>query len=390
MRAFIYAEDLCVCGHGVRKEMVRAKDKTMSRRGTTLVELTVAIAIMVAVFAAIVPLFAGVRNSADAQWANLEMVQNARVLNEQLCRCLAGARRIVDVSSSGSDEGYIQFEAADGAIYRCDLGAGGYIEFGPVGDLSEFVGPVEFLRFVCYDGNDLGSPARTTGGIRLVTWEAGLQSLGALARDKTVRGACYLRVAARAVGDEESSATYDFTTSRPGVDCFAFADQGKTQVPKESGVPAVLLETDQYDRMGADDAWSYVLEVSDESQCARFRATFQIDQDAKDVVSLVAAWSGKGVNAHSSRVNGATLYLWNWDSARYELIQVSPDTDAEITLTGSGSGSPTAYVGGAGGRTVVLLVVSNDKKTGQKPNALFTDYVKVEVVASPEGGALVP
>jgi len=296
----------------------------------------------------------------------------------------------VDVSSSGSDEGYIQFEAADGAIYRCDLGAGGYIEFGPVGDLSEFVGPVEFLRFVCYDGNDLGSPARTTGGIRLVSWEAGLQSLGALARDKTVRGACYLRVAARAVGDEENSATYDFTTSRPGVDCFAFADQGETQVPDESGVPSTSLEMDSYVLLGADDAQSHVLEVSGESQYARLRTTVQIDQAPEDLAGLTVAWTGRGVNAHPACVDGATLYLWDYANSCYERVQASPSTDAEITLTGSGRGAPATYMGGVGGRTVVLLVVSNDEKTGQESNTLLTDYVKVEVVASPEGGALVP
>ncbi|MEN6425641.1 MAG: type II secretion system protein [Phycisphaerales bacterium] len=369
--------------------MVSVKDKTIGQRGTTIVELTVAVAIIATVFAAIMPLFAGVRNSADAQWANLEMAQNARVLNEQLGRCLAGAGRITAVSSSASSDGYIQFEAADGAIYRCELEAGGYVEFGPVGDLSELVGPVESLRFVCYDGNDLSSPAQTPDGIRLVTWEAGLQSAGALTRDKTVRGACYLRVAAHSESVEDGPVTYDFATGQPGVDCFAFADQSETQVPEESGVPVALLTTDQYDPMGADDAQSHALEVSDESQYAQLRMTFQIDQDPEDVASLVATWSGKGVNAHSTCADGVSLYIWNCDSSRYELIQASPDTDAEITLTGSGSGAPAAYVGGAGG-IVVLLVVSNDEKVGQESNTLFTDYVKVDVVTSPEGGAVVP
>lgn len=192
-----------VYGYGVRKEkMVRAKDRTMGRRGTTIVELTVAVAIVATVFAAILPLFAGVRNNADVQWANLEMVQNARVLNDQLGRCLAGAGRIVAV-----DDGSIEFEVADGAIYRCELGTDGYIGFGPVGDLHELVGPVEFLRFVCYDAKDPGRPVQTPEEVRLVTWEAGLRSGGTLARDRIVRGACYLRVASHAeiAGEQESN-----------------------------------------------------------------------------------------------------------------------------------------------------------------------------------------
>ena len=169
-------------------------EKMAGPRGTTLVELTVAVAVIATVFAAVMPLFAGVRNSADASWANLEMIQNARVLNEQLGRCLAGAVRVIEVSTPTNDDGSIQFEAANGTAYRCALGAGGRIEFGPVGDTAELVGPVESLRFICYDANDLSRPARTPDGIRLVTWEARLHSMGSLARDRIVRGAACLRV----------------------------------------------------------------------------------------------------------------------------------------------------------------------------------------------------
>jgi hypothetical protein len=174
--------------------MPGAKDKTTNRRGTTIVELTVAVAIIATVFAAIMPLFAGVRNSAESRWAHLEMVQNARVLNEQLCRHLAAARRVTAAGADTSNDGYIQFEAADGVSYRCALGAAGDVEFGPVGDLSELVGPVDYLRFVCYDGSDLDHPAPTLDGVRLVTWEAGLRSTGPRTRDKIIRGACCLRV----------------------------------------------------------------------------------------------------------------------------------------------------------------------------------------------------
>lgn len=390
MDALVCAENSRVRCHGVRREMVRVKDKTADRRGTTVVELTVAVAIMATVFAAIMPLFAGIRNSADTQWANLEMVQDARVLNEQLSRDLAGARRVVAVSSSSSNDGYIEFEAADGGIYRCGLGANGRVECGPVGDPSELVGPVDSLRFVCYDGNDLSNSTQTPEAIRLVTWEAGLRSTGSLAHDKTVLGACYLRVAASAGSEEEGTETYDFTTGQPGVNCFAFADQGESQVPDEPGIPAQAIEGDQYNSLAADDQQSHVLAVSDESQYAQLRVTFQIEQDPRDLLGLIVTWSGSGVNADSSRTDGATVFLWNHDSSRYEQIQASPNTDLEITLAGSGSAVPNAYVGGAGDRTVTLLVVSNDKKTVQQPDTLFTNYVKVDVVVSPRSVAVVP
>jgi hypothetical protein len=174
--------------------------------GTTLVELTVATAIMATIFAATMPLFVGIRNSADTRWTNLEMLQNARVLNEHLGRYLAQATRIVAVSGSADGAGYIECEMEDGVVYRCAMGARGYIEFGPVGDrngppgfardgrrLSILAGPVEYLRFACYDDRDFHCPLETPAGVRFVTWEAQLKSTDHPALGKVVTGACCLR-----------------------------------------------------------------------------------------------------------------------------------------------------------------------------------------------------
>jgi type II secretory pathway pseudopilin PulG len=158
------------------------------------VELTVATAIMAVIFTAVMPLFVGIRNSTDARWASLELVQNARVLNEQLCRSLTQARRVVAVSASTEDRGSIEFEAPDGTVYQCAVGTRGYVEFGPVGASHELAGPVEYLRFACYGAADFDTPVRTPDEVRLVTWEAGLRSAGQLTRSKSVTGACCLRV----------------------------------------------------------------------------------------------------------------------------------------------------------------------------------------------------
>jgi hypothetical protein len=183
----------------------------MRQHGTTLVELTIAVAIMATVFTAVLPLFAGIRNSTEARWAGLEMVQNARVLNEYLCRHLAEARRVADVSGATDDRGYIVFETATGSLCRCCLGEGGDIEFGPAdgrqgredsgpagSPAGILAGPADYLRFVCYDGNDLAHPSTTAGRIRLVTWEAGWRSSSRLTRGRAVSGSCYFRVDTRA------------------------------------------------------------------------------------------------------------------------------------------------------------------------------------------------
>ncbi len=181
--------------------------RRIRQQGTTLVELTIAMAITATVFTAVLPLFAGIRNSTEARWAGLEMVQNARVLNEYLCRHLAEARRVARVSGATDRRGFIEFETAAGTLCSCSLGDGGNIEFGPAGRGQErensertrppagmLTGPAEYLCFTCYDGEDLAHSTTTPGRIRLVTWEVAWRSSSRLTRGRTVSGSCYLRI----------------------------------------------------------------------------------------------------------------------------------------------------------------------------------------------------
>ncbi len=357
------------------------------QRGTTVVELAVAMAILVVVFSAIMPVFATIRNHADAAGANSEMVQNARVLNEQLCRCLAQARRIRAMSANTETVGYIEFETNDGALQRCQLGSSGYVEFGPSGDLCDLAGPAECLTFVCYDGNDPAIQTDVPEHVRLVAWEARLKSAGTLTRDKTIRGTCYLRVNGN-VNTEEVPVTYDLRTGRQGVDSFAFAGEGGTQAPTAPDTPSNALSPGQYDAIEVQDGTFHEINVSTAADYAQIRLVFQIEQSRSEVSRITATWTGKGVNGQPGRMNGASLYVWNYASAGYELLQTSPDTDGEITVTGSCNDMPARYIGGPEGKRVVLLVASNDTKASQTANTLFTDYVRLDIAARPTTGLL--
>jgi hypothetical protein len=222
----------------------------MRQHGTTLVELTIAVAIMTTVFAAVLPLFGGIRNSTEARWAALEMVQNARVLNEFLCRHLAEARRVVDVSARADDRGYIEFETSAGSVCRCGVADRGDIEFGPAdarrghkgseatpSPAGTLAGPVEYLRFTCYDGNDLIHPVTTAGRVRLVTWEAGWRSTSRLTHGRTVSGSCYLRVDAPG-GDPRPSLISDGAGRSPERMTPLFSESPGPCVPGGQGKPA--------------------------------------------------------------------------------------------------------------------------------------------------------
>lgn len=344
--------------------------------------------ILAVVFAAIMPVFSAVRNHSETAGADSEMVQNARVLNEQLYRQLAQAKRITAVSGSTDVDGYVEFEDADETTQRCQRASSGYVEFGAVGDLSDLAGPVEYLKFTCYDGNDPTTQTVVPDHIRLVTWEARLDSAGALAGDKTIRGACYLRVGSSS-GPAQTDSLYDFATGRQGVDCFAYAGEGSPAKPSALGTPSNLLTPAEYDAIEAQDDNLYRYDVSTSSNYARMRFVFTIREDESAVTQITATWRGKGVNSHPPRTDGASLYAWNYNSGSYKLLQASASTEALITLTGSKTSTADRFIGGSGNHTVVLLVASNDyKKNGTQDNKLYTDYVRLDVRTSGSGGVL--
>jgi type II secretory pathway pseudopilin PulG len=126
----------------------------------TLLETIIAMAIMVIIFAAILPQFNNISKSWAAKQANAEVLQNARVLTDHLRRNLSTAVRITSVSDSTETDGYIEFEDNDGVTFRYELPPtpSSYVKFGPVGSLSDLAGPVSQLQFICYDDNDLDTP----------------------------------------------------------------------------------------------------------------------------------------------------------------------------------------------------------------------------------------
>ena len=357
--------------------------------GMTVVELVVAMALMVVVMGAVLPLLAGIRNGSDTQRAQSEMIQNSRVLNEHLLRHLGQATRVVQVSAASETDGYIEFEDANAVTNRYGVGTGDYVQFGPAGDPSDLAGPVSSLRFVCYDANDLAFPTAEPAAIRLVTWEAILRSTGRLARDRTVTGACYLRANGNVLR-ESVTTTYDFPTRQQGVEVVGFADQGKPQVPDDPDTPSAELSAGEYDALELEDSDSHTVSVTSNSEYAQARFVFVIDEDEADVAQIAATWNGQCINAHNARLDGASLYMWNYGTASYELLAASPPTELEITLTGSRTSALVNYIGGVGDDTILVLAVSNDKKTDPEACQLFTNYVKIDVAVLVEAGPLTP
>jgi type II secretory pathway pseudopilin PulG len=168
-------------------------NKTRLSAALTLVEMVIAMAIMAIIFAAILPQFRVIQNSWDSQTGAAETLQNGRVLIDHLNHHLSKAVRISAVSSPSETNGYIEFESNDANNLRYDISAGNYVEFGPIGSLSDLAGPVSKLQFTCYNATDLSTPITDVNSIRSVKVETTLTNTARLDQDMTFSTQAYIR-----------------------------------------------------------------------------------------------------------------------------------------------------------------------------------------------------
>jgi type II secretory pathway pseudopilin PulG len=196
----------------------------------TLVEILVAMAIVVIVFAAIVPQIRAIQNSWGSKRKTVEAIQNGRVLMDHITFNLMQANRVIAVSDSTEINGYVEFEDNDGNTMRYEIGAGSLVQFGPVGSLSELAGPVSQLQFACYDACDLDTPITDVNQIRSVKVLSTFTNSAALGRDQSFTAQAYLRTNALGAGAGET------VMEEPGAE-FEF-DIGNGQNPVLSRIDA--------------------------------------------------------------------------------------------------------------------------------------------------------
>ena len=144
-------------------------------RGTTLIELVLAVAILTVVFAAVVPLFTYVRQSTAVQAGNTEAIQSGRVLMSHLHQHLSTAVSIAAISAAESTLGYIEFVDNDANTLRYEV-SNGSVYYGPSGDLSLLAGPVSQFQLAGYALDDLETATTDVNTIRLITVEATLDN----------------------------------------------------------------------------------------------------------------------------------------------------------------------------------------------------------------------
>jgi prepilin-type N-terminal cleavage/methylation domain-containing protein len=169
------------------------KNKSWFSQAMTMVEILIALAIMAIIFAAVLPQFRIIQNSWESKVGASETLQNGRILIVHLNRNLSKAARITAVSDSSDTNGYIEFIDNDANNVRYDISASNYVEFGPVGNLSDLAGPVSKLQFTCYGAVDLSTPITDVNSIRCVKVEMTLTNPAKFDQDMTFSTQAYIR-----------------------------------------------------------------------------------------------------------------------------------------------------------------------------------------------------
>ena len=175
------------------------------RKGVTLLEMVMAMAIISVVFASILPIFRNVQAGWDVKQGASEAVQNGRAAMEYLKRYLSSSLKVTAVSDSSDTNGYIEFEDNTSATQRCDLAANNYIQFGPTSSLSELAGPVASLKFTCYALDDMDTPTTDVDTIRFVKVEAEFVNSAANGNNKSFTTSTFLQANRNNTGGEAGS-----------------------------------------------------------------------------------------------------------------------------------------------------------------------------------------
>lgn len=369
------------------------KKNNLLKSGMTLVEMVISLSIITIIFAAILPLFGQIREGWESKQAGAETLQNGRILIDHVTRNLTKAVKITSVSDSAETDGYIEFENNDAETLRYDVNSiNNYIEYGPSGSLSDLAGPVDQLKFTCYDPCDLDTPITDVNSIRFVKVETIFTNTADANQNKTLTAAAYLRTNGNSGSGSGSTTqtTYDYYNRIQETNIFAYDGEDNVQVPASSATPSNALNSSQYDDIEFDDGAFHTYSVPSNSKYAQMRFVILIDENENNITQISAAFNGKGINTKNNNTDGASFYIWNDTYLNYELLETSADTEAEVTLAGTLVASLADYTGGAGADTITLLAVTNSKKANKEDLILFADYIKLEVTATSGGSGIYP
>ena len=185
--------------------------------------------------------------------------------------------------------------------------------------------------------------------------------------------------------DKRPKGLYDFLTGE-NTDKWAYRWQiNQTEFDSSSPIyPSTEFSSVEYARIKVNDENRQDDSSNGEGYYAAHRFNFSISEDPNDISKINVTWNGIGEHEQANLDDGATLYIRNFTSGNYTLLQESEDTDAEVTLTGEVTSGMSNYINAG---IVTVLVNQTNAQTTQGNNIrkswIKTDYVRVAICAAP-------
>jgi len=335
----------------IKESMFLKQQHRVLHRGTTLIELVVAITLMALVMGTVVPLIGSLRNNLDSAQSNMNTLQKGRSLFNHLSLHLGQAIRITAVSPASQTLGYIEFEDDLGDAYRYDVGADSYVEYGLAASQENLAGPVSQLQFTCYSHHDMNSPITDVNSIRFVEVQATIINQGTTGQDKTFSTSAYVYVNGN---NNESEATMGTPFEFDPVD-------GRTPALAQIDATHYLCA---YQGVGGD-GWAVVLSVNNGNWSVSQGTAFEFETvEGKDPhltqidsTHYLCAYSGSGGDGYAVVL---TVNTGDWSISKGSSLEHNTTEGREPALAQIDSTHYLCtYRGPSGDGFAVVLIASN-------------------------------
>lgn len=169
--------------------------------------------------------------------------------------------------------------------------------------------------------------------------------------------------------------TYEFATGA-GLDKWAYRKQHNAKPPVTNDVPSIEFTSREYGKISTDDRKMQKDSTHLSSYYAVHRFKFNIAEPVGSIVGIEMLWNGAGTHADKKAVQGATLYIWNFNSGAYEQLNMTT-SKKEVDLTGMITENVGNYIDADGNLTIL---VEQNTPQGGKASKISTDYVKVDIL----------
>ena len=180
--------------------------------------------------------------------------------------------------------------------------------------------------------------------------------------------------------DKRPKGLYDFLTGE-SKDKWAYGyEVFETPMPPETNNdPNNVFSSSNYSIISADDQ-TFQNDTAITNYHAAHRFNFSISEDRLSVKKINVTWNGIGTRFNN---DGATLYIWNFESVPAEYKELANNSDAnEVTLTGEKTGTETCYkyIDSSSGNMTILVVQNKDSGNPEaQKSTIRTDYVRVAI-----------